>query len=181
MLDATFSVIESEEQRNELAVFCSKYKNRFYYIALSKLHNAEEAEDAVQEVFSEIADKPESFFDIAPEKRISYIDVMVRNISIDMYKAKARTPVEQLDEQIEYVSVSLDDELLGKIARNEIAAFINKLPSMQHNVLMLHCFFGLSIDEVSQKLGISLTAANKLLTRARKAIREFIDERNDRI
>lgn len=96
MLDAAFSIIENDEQRNELAEFYSEYKDRFYYIALSKLHNAEEAEDAVQEVFSEIAGKPERFFDIPSENRLSYIDVMVRNISIDMYKVKARMSSERL-------------------------------------------------------------------------------------
>lgn len=181
MLDAAFSIIENDEQRNELAEFYSEYKDRFYYIALSKLHNAEEAEDAVQEVFSEIAGKPERFFDIPSENRLSYIDVMVRNISIDMYKVKARMPSERLDEQIEDVSVSLDDELLAMAARNELAEFINRLPLMQRNVLTLRCFFGLSIDEVSKKLDISLSAANKLLTRARKAVRDFVKGGNDRI
>ena len=52
MIDFILSTMENEEQRNELAEFYSKHKSRLYSITLSKLHNKEEAEDAVQEVFS---------------------------------------------------------------------------------------------------------------------------------
>ncbi len=82
MIADALATIEDEEQRNKLAEFYSKHKQRLYSIAFSKLHNEEDAEDAVQEVFSEIADKPEKFFDIAPEGRLAYTTVMVKNISV---------------------------------------------------------------------------------------------------
>ena len=176
MFDATFAVIENEQQRNELAKFYSNSKKRLYFIALSKLHNNEEAEDAVQEVFSRIADKPEMFFDIPSERRLAYADVMVKNISVDMFNAKNKMPSEQLYEQIEDVNISLENALFDKISRNEVIEFINKLPTLQRNVLVLHCFFNLSIDETAQRLDISLTVATKRLALARKAIRNFVEE-----
>lgn len=177
MFDATFAVIENEKQRNELAEFYSKSKNRLYFIALSKLHNKEESEDAVQEVFSRIADKPEFFFDIPPEKRLAYADVMVKNISVDMFNAKNKMPSEELCEQIEDVNISLENALFDKFSRDEVIAFINNLPNLQRNVLVLHCFFDLSIDETAQRLNISLTVATKRLALARKAIKNFVEER----
>ena len=64
------STIENEEQRSELSVFYQKYYKHLYSIALSKLHNEFDAEDAVQNAFSQIADKPEKFFEISPNKRV---------------------------------------------------------------------------------------------------------------
>ena len=177
MIDATFAVIENEQQRSELAEFYSKYKSRLYSIALSKLHNAQEAEDAVQEVFSRIADKPEKFFDIPPESRLAYADVIVRNIAVDMFNGKNKMPVEQLENDIPENNISLENGLFDKISRDEILSFVDGLPITQREVLMLHCFFGLSIDDTAQRLNISLAAAKKRLMLARRAIREFIDER----
>lgn len=177
MIDATFLVIEDETQRNELDEFYAKYKNRFYLIANSKLHNREEAEDAVQAVFAAIADKPESFFGVPAEKRLAYTDVMVRNTAVDMFNAKNKMPLDELNEDIENDTVSLENHLFDEISRNEILSFIDALPTLQRNVLMLHCLFGLSIDETAQRLNVSLAAANKRLALARKAIKEFIDER----
>ena len=177
MIDAILSTMENEGQRKELAEFYSKHKNKLYSIALSKLHNEVDAEDAVQEVFSRIADKPELFFDIPSEKRLAYADVMVRNISVDMFNAKNKLPAEQLHEQIEDVNISLENALFDTILRNEVIAFINKLPTLQRNVLVLHCFLDLSIDETARRLNISLTVATKRLALARKAIRTFVEER----
>lgn len=177
MIDATFAVIEDEAQRNELAEFYAEYKNRFYLIANSKLHNREEAEDAVQAVFSAIADKPESFFGVPAEKRLAYTDVMVRNTAVDMFNAKNKTPLDELNEEIENDTVSLENSLFDRIAHDEILSFIDALPTLQRSVLILHGLFGLSIDETAQRLNISLAAANKRLTLARRAVRAFIDER----
>ena len=178
MIDVSFAVIENEGQRNEIAEFYSKNKNRLYSIALSKLHNAQEAEDAVQEVFSRIADKPERFFDIPPENRLAYTDVIVRNIAVDMFNTRNRVYAEQLENgELEDNGISLEDSLLEKISRNEILEFVDKLPALQRDVLTMHCFFGLTIDETSQRLNISLAAAKKRLLLARKAVRSFIDER----
>ena len=177
MFDAAFAVIEDEKQRNELADFYLKSKDRLYFIALSKLHNNEESEDAVQEVFSRIADKPEMFFDIPSEKRLAYADVMVKNISVDMFNAKNKMPLDELCEQMENANISLENALFDQISRNEVIAFINTLPTLQRNVLVLHCFFDLSIDETAQRLSISLTSATKRLALARKAIRIFVETR----
>lgn len=181
MIDATFAVIEDEEQRSELAEFYSRYRSRLYSIAFSKLHNAQEAEDAVQEVFSGIADKPEKFFDIPPEKRLAYADVITRNIAVDMFNGRNKAPIEQLADDIpEDKGVSLENHLFDKISRGEILKFVDGLPTAQREVLMLHCFLGLSIDDTAQRLNISLAAAKKRLLLARRAIREFIDERSGR-
>ncbi len=177
MFAETFAIIEDENQRSELAEFYSEYKRRLFSIAFSKLHNEEDAEDAVQAVFSAIADRPESFFGVPAEKRLAYTDVMVRNIAVDMFNAKSKMPLDELNEELENDTVSLENSLFDRLSHNEILSFIDALPALQRRVLMLHCLFGLSIDETAQRLNISLAAANKRLTLARKAVKAFIDER----
>lgn len=181
MIDNILSTIENEEQRNELEEFYSKHKSRLYYIAFSKLHNKEEAEDAVQEVFSEIADKPEKFFDIPLDGRLAYTTVMVKNISVNMFNAKNKVPSEALDEETEDVKFSLEENILNRVSEEELLSFVDRLPTLQKNVLTLHCLFDLSIDETAQRLNISLVAAKKRLVLARKAIKAFIDERNKKL
>lgn len=178
MIDFILSTLENEDQRNELAEFYSKHKSRLYYIAFSKLHNKEEAEDAVQEVFSEIADKPEKFFDIPLDGRLAYTTVMVKNISVNMFNAKNKVPSEELDEETEDIKFSLEENILNRISEEDLVSFVDRLPTLQKNVLTLHCLFDLSIDETARRLNISLVAAKKRLVLARKAIKAFIDERN---
>ena len=176
MISAALSILESDEQRHELSEFYEQHKKRLYAIAFSKLHNRESAEDAVQEAFLRIADKPERFFAVPAKNRQAYADVIVRNIAIDMFEQKNKIHTEQLEENVPEDDITgLDDSLFDKISRDEILGFIDALPELQRNVLMLHCFFGLSIDETAEKSNISLAAAKKRLLLARKAVREFIE------
>ncbi|MCX4357653.1 MAG: RNA polymerase sigma factor [Oscillospiraceae bacterium] len=182
MFDMTFATIENDEQRNELSALYAKYKNRLFAIAQSNLHNEIDAEDAVQEVFSEIADKPEIFFSVQPEKRAAYLSSMVKKLSANMFNDINEIPkvsIDELNEDIEDSSVTLENALFDKINHDEVMVVVNKLPTMQRSVLILHCLYDLSIDETAQKLNISLYTVNKHLTLARKAIREFIEERRN--
>lgn len=182
MIDFILSTIESEEQRNELAALYAKYKSRLYAIAKSNLHNEIDAEDAVQQVFSEIADKPEIFFGVLPEKRAAYLSSMVKKLSINMFKSNnkiPKVPIDELNEDIEDCSIALENALFDKIDRDEVIQFVYKLSKMQRSVLILHCLHDLSVDETAQRLDISLSTVNKHLMLARKAIRVFIEERRN--
>ena len=179
MIEALFAAIENEEQRCGLEEFYSENKSRLFRIAMSRLHNASDAEDAVQEVFAGIAKRPEIFFDILPEKRFSYIAAMVNNAAVDMFNSKSKAKNEQWNDEDENSDgVSLEDAVFDKIAEEELIVFISRLPAAQKSVLILHCFYDLSIDETAKRLNISVSAANKRLTLARRAVRKFIDERD---
>ena len=178
MIDAVLSTMENEDQRSELSEFYEQHKKRFYGIAFSKLHNREYAEDAVQELFSAIADKPENFFKIPPKDRLAYADIMIRNISVEMFNAKNKVHLEELNDEFADVTISLENDILDKISRDDIVSFMKQLPTQQKTVLLLHCYFGLTIYEISIRLNISLTTANKRLRLAREAIRRFIEERS---
>ena len=180
MIEAILTTIENEQQRSELSEFYQKYNKRLYAIALSRLHSEIDAEDAVQEVFARIADKPEKFFNIEPNGRVAYADVMVRNISIKMFNTKSNEPIEQLDiDELEIETVSLADFVLDKISHDEVMKSVNRLPTMQRSVLIMRCLVGMSIDEAARQLNISVNAANKHLKAARKAVKKFIDERGN--
>ena len=49
MINTALAILQTDEQRNTLSDFYQTYKNRFYAIAYSKLHDRNLAEDAVQE------------------------------------------------------------------------------------------------------------------------------------
>ena len=62
MISAALAVLEFDGQRSELSEIYEKYRKRFVGVALKVLRNREDAEDAVQEAFLRIADRPDTFF-----------------------------------------------------------------------------------------------------------------------
>lgn len=179
MISAALAILETEEERNELSEFYEKFKHRFYAIAFERLHNEQDSEDAIQETFIRIADKPGKFFSLSNNERVYLVSAIVRDVSIDMFNKKVKHPIEDISENEIYLSDPelLENSLLEKVSYNELLDFINNLPELQRNVLVLTCLTELSISETADTLKISKAAVNQRLYLARKSIKTFIERK----
>ena len=182
MVSAALAVLELEGQRSELSEIYDKYRKRFLGIALKILRNRESAEDAVQEAFLRIADNPDTFFSLNVTKRIGYICTTVKNVSFVMYNRRKKLRVEALTENIAPNDDPdpLESLVLNDILHGELIEFIEGLPLLQQNVLVLTRISELSIAETAKALGISEAAVKQRLYLARKAIKRFVEERRNR-
>ena len=181
MISAALAVLETNEQQNELSEFYEQNKAKLYSIAFERLNNRQDAEDAIQQAFLEIANKPEKFFSLSKNVQRYYVSAIVRNISIDMLKKKNKLKSEDIfdDNSFQSEPKLLENSLLEKISHDELLDFINKLPVLQRNVLILTCLSELSITETAEVLKISKCAVNQRLYLARKSIRTFVEGRNN--
>ena len=180
MISGALAILKSDAQRNEMSVFYEKNKNRFLSIALKILQNKEQAEDAVQDAFLIIADKPDTFFSLNNTRRIRYLSEVVKNESIHMLNKSRKIPTEELSEDIVYKNDEniVENSLFDKISREEILTFIDTLPELQRNVLVLTYSAGLSVDEIGKTLNISVSAVYNRLYIARKSVKKFIEDRS---
>ena len=181
MISAALAILDTDEQRNELSEFYEEDKKRFYAIAFSKLHNREAAEDAVQEAFLRFADKPENFFEIPLHKRVAFADVIIRNISVDMFKRQMREDAVDNDSFDNTLTdhLAIEDIIVEKELYGELVEFIRKLPEAKKSALVLRIIYKKSTAKIAETLNISETAARKRLSDAGKLIKDFLRSRND--
>ena len=178
MVSAALAVLELEGQRSELSEIYDKYRKRFVGVALKVLHNHEDAEDAVQETFLRIADRPDTFFSLNDKNRLRYLCGVIRNVAVDMLNKRKRDV--ELNENIFFSDDPLESLVLNDISHGELIGFIESLPPLQQNVLVLTRLLKLSISETAKTLRISERAVNQRLYLARKAVKQFIEERRHR-
>lgn len=176
------TVLKTDGQRREIAAFFEENKNRFYAIAFSYLHDQAEAEDAVMEVFSIIADKPENFFSVQSSKRRAYADIITKRVSYKMIKKRQGKPVELIEDVDGFASeisseISIEDITLGNESARELLDFIRAMPEGKKDALLLQALYGRSTAEIANILDISEEAARKRLSDAKKLIKEFIRDR----
>ena len=179
MISSALAVIENEQQRNELAEFYEKNKSRFYTIALGHLHNQEAAEDAVQETFSIIADKPEIFFTKNENDRLMYTAVIVRNISIDYYKDNQKRMTEELTDDIIDEKVEVMKQALGECSKDELMNYIKSLSEPLRQAIFLRVHYQMNTSQIAEALNISETAARKRISDAGKKIKKHLEEKNN--
>ena len=167
--------LDDTAQANELEVIYRKYADRFYAIAFSRLQNKHDAEDAVQEAFLRIAKNPKNLFKIPAHKRVAYIDVIIRNVSCDMLRAKSKKPEGPLDEN--YSSdLDIPEEIVTDgIAAEELIKFVMSMPQAKKDVMFLKINFGYSNSQIAEALGISETAVRKRISDAYRLINKFLD------
>ena len=165
MISAALAVLESEEQRNELSEIYEQNVSNFYNIAFQHLHNKQDAEDTIQEAFLAIAKNPGPFFDVAVNKRISYINVIIRNTAYKMRDKKHK--------------VSENEMMLSNYSCDKLLEFIGTLPEATKAAVYLKMHLGLKNGDIAKTLGISQDAAKKRVARGMKQIREYMEGLND--
>lgn len=178
MISAALAIIENESQRNELSEIYERNIKKFYSIAFSKLHNKQDAEDAIQESFLAIANNPAAFFNISSnEKRVSYINVIIRNTSYKIWNKKHRIEENQieLDDTVFDESISTEEKVLSDYSCDEILKFIDTLSESTKAAIYLRMHLGLKNADIAKILGISEEAAKKRVARAIHQIKHYME------
>lgn len=179
MIFAALAVLESQEQRNELAKFYEENKNRLFAIAYEHLHNKEDAEDAIQETFLRIANKPYLFFSKNQKDRVLYTIVIVRNISVDIYHKKQKHKCEDLTDDIVDKCIPVIERAVGERSKEELMAFIRSLSEALRQALFLKIHYQMTTSEIAKSLDISETAARKRISDAEKRIRQYMEDKEN--
>lgn len=166
------NVILSRDTRNDLAAVYDRHADMLYRLALSHTQSKEDAEDAVQDVFTKYITVSARFSD-AEQERAFLIRATVNRCHDLMRRRKIREH-DSLDDITEIPSEETEGarEIMKKLA---------SLPEKYKTAIVLHYLEGFSVEEVSRTLGISLSAAKMRLSRGRELLKNLItdEEKSD--
>lgn len=161
------------------------HSSRIYNLALRILRNADDAEDAVQETFITALDKLDQFDGRADFSTWIY-RIAVNASLMALRKKRARRRREEPIEVPKFEDIRSRElvdwgadpvhELLNTEMRETMEAAIDKLPAKYRVVFVLRDLEGLSIEETSQTLGISVANVKVRLLRARLFLREALSQ-----
>ncbi len=162
--------------------FYRDYRNLMYRIAYNLLKNPQDAEDAVQEAFLNIA---RSFSKIEsaeePQKR-SFAAVVTRNICLNKLRKISKTAVYTDYDSIEEQEIS-DNETTETAAFSNLGVealeeALNALPQQYIDILYIVAYEGMSLKEAAKLFGITYENAKSRLKRARQKLREILKEKS---
>ncbi len=150
------------EDSNLLDLY-DKYGNMVYRLALSYLKNINDAEDAVQIVFTKLI---EGRAMIIPDKERALLIQITINHCKDILRSFWRKRSEPLDE-----SLVFEEE-----EDRELFSIVMSLPIKYRIVVYLHYYEGYSFSEISSFLGISSSAVSMRLHRSRSMLKSELME-----
>lgn len=101
----------------------------------------------------------------------AWLDVIARNVAIDLARQRARRPEAALDDDIASEASGVESTVEVRVFLDGALAALHALPETLREPLLLTAVDGLSTDQVAIRLGIEPAAARQRISRARKALR----------
>ncbi len=142
------------------------HKNMVYRLALSFLRSVPDAEDAVQQVFLRLIEHRDT---IVPGKERSWLAAVTANLCRDMLRAAARRQTEPLTEQIPFETP----------AQSGLFQAVMSLRETERAAVYLYYYEGYDTAETAHILGVSRTAVTTRLDRARRHLKQKLEDERD--
>ncbi len=172
MLIFFLSMLETDEDKNKFTLLYEKYRKLMFYIANQILKDDYLSEDAVEQTFVKIIENLDNISDVDCHKTKSYIVIMVRNCSINLYRQRKSHPTVSLDEDLEIA----DDQPFEIDEMDVLTKAVVKLPVIYRDIYTLKYVQELSNEEIAKILDISESTVRKRLERAKEKIQQFLNE-----
>jgi RNA polymerase sigma-70 factor (ECF subfamily) len=148
--------------KEALRLLYRKYERILFGLIISILKNREEAEDCLQEVFTQLWEKADQF-DASRGSVYSFLVTMARNKAIDRTRSRAFKDSGKEDHTISdstFTPTSDKENPHKDLEINERAKIVRealqKLNNKEQKVLQIAYFQGLSQSQISNKLDIPL-------------------------
>ena len=150
-------------EKQQVAALYETYSNDVYRLALSWLHSIDDAQDILQSVFLKLLDKDITIF---PGGEKAWLLTCTANACKNHLRAFWQRNMEPLDDKI--ALPTNEDRSLWEA--------VGKLKPNYRAVIHLYYYEGYRQDEVAKILGISRTAVQTRMQRAREILKKELNE-----
>lgn len=173
----TVPILTRIARGEEFAVeeFMSSYGNLVWALAKRFTQTAEDAEDAVQEIFLEIWQNA-GRYDRAKSAESTFITMIARRRLIDRLRKTYRQPQTQSIENSFEIQVygGGDKQLQARVEAKQAVKAMKQLRPEQRNLMLMTIFDGLSHGEIAQLTGMPLGTVKTNIRRGFNRMREIM-------
>ena len=145
------------------------YSQELMNISYGYTKNRDDSLDIIQNVFTKLVNNPKQFNDLNEEKY--WLIRVTINECKDFLRKKSRRPIVNADLVNSFAKTDSEDEQL-----HYVADVVKTVPEKYRVVLILFYWDSLSIKEIASVLKVSEDTVKKRLERARKLIKQEMEE-----
>ncbi len=165
------------DRKSQQALF-ELFASKMYGHCLRYSKNTEDAQDILQEGFIKVFEKINSLKDF--QQLEGWMSRVFINLALSYWRKNHSGPT-----FVDINETDAEDEVLGEESNlqkhkpEEVLVWINELPDNQRMVLNMYAIDGLSHQEIASVLNTTVSNTKSILSRARKALRERINSKNE--
>jgi len=158
------------EQDRRITETVARERSRLRNFIRSRVPDAQDADDILQEVFSELVEAVRMMVPL--EEESGWLFRVARNRIIDLFRKKKSEPLSEsewlsIEELLPSPDGGPDAAYARGVMLDELDAALDELPPEQRDVFVAHELQGRSFKELAKETGVPL---NTLLTRKHTAV-----------
>jgi RNA polymerase sigma-70 factor (ECF subfamily) len=158
---------------NAYALLVKRYQKPIYNLMLRMTGSEQDAVDLTQEAFVRAYEKLEKFNPSAPF--FPWLYTMGLNLARDFLRRARRHPIEPYESENSLpVELGPDEALSEQLDAQQVMEGLQTLSVDDREALLLRFHEGLSMSEVAQALGLSLSAAKMRIHRGLSKLRKVL-------
>jgi len=165
-------MLDTQEEKNRFEQLYERYNRLMFYVAHKILTGEQDVEDAVHQAYIAILENFHKIGQIDCPQTKAFVVIITERKAIDILRSRERVVDMDFEDAVHGIPVPAPDA-------NGLAEAITKLPARYREVLMLRYYTGYSTQEIAQMLGMRPDSTKRLLSRAKKALENRLDERDD--
>ena len=177
MLSVFLMMLDSEDEKSRFIRLYEQYRKLMHYVAREILKDDHLAEDAVQEAFLRIAKNFHKIDEIFCPQTRNFVVIIVKNAALTM--TKETFTAESYDSETFQDPGDSWADMAGRSQYEDAVRAILEIPEIYRHVFYLHEYYGYDLKETANLLGITVEAAKKRVQRARKLLRERLEDKED--
>jgi len=169
-----FLAFPDERGKSKFDYIYEKYKKLLLHKANAILHDYHLAEDAVSEAFMRVYKNLHKIDDPDSNRTISFLDVIVKNTSLDILKKNRIYADYDIYENDMQDGRDFEEEVVSEIVTEGMLKIVDKLKDELKECFLLMYAHNLSHKEIGRILHISESAVSVRIHRAKKKIIELL-------
>lgn len=165
-------MLPSPSEKDKFEQIYTLYRGLMFYIARRILPGEADAEDAVHQAFVSIIENLKKISEVRCPKTRSYIVIITERKAIDILRSRSRLSPEAFEESTRGVELPLPGD-------GGLSDAMSRLLEAYREVLLLRYYHGYTVREIAPMLGRKPGAVQKLLTRAKAALRKILEQEDE--
>ena len=170
-------IIESVRRGNDsdYSIIVDKYKNKAFSMLKRMLKNEFDAEEVLQDCFLKAYNSLSTFKGEA--KFSTWFYRIVYNTALTKLSSKKRKTESEMTSVEDHFNLESDygsDEIENTDLNKFIHNIVGKLPERYEAIITMFYLNEMSIDEISEVMGISVSNTKVMLHRSRNSLRDLI-------
>ncbi|MFT9496486.1 RNA polymerase sigma factor [Anaerosolibacter sp.] len=179
-----FATIKDEQSRNKLEALYIKYGKDMFKVSYRVLNDYQLAQDAVQAAFIKLVGNLDKIDEINCNKTRAFVVIIVRNISINMYRERKRRnhmSLEGMEDALPDDSQMIDEKLISMEMFSQIVSKIKELHPAYSDIISLKFFYFYSDNEIAKILNITQENVRVRLYRAKRSLIKLLSQSEELI